>query len=404
MLRFRTSYINGTKLVNLYTKQIKCIILNFKKMRTIYITILAAIVSLSAFATTKVDITYSKEWNSKTRTWVQTERIVTTEEAGKISNELIQVKQNGEWTNHYFNTISYNNGQVIEEFEQSWNESKMKWEDNYRKLYSYNEAGKLSQILHQNIFNGEYVNSSKEILTYTPEGYLKEKTIQNYDVAWSNFLRYQYYFLEKDVLMEENLTYWNNDNWDGKSFLTSYTYNSNGDLSSTVKSEKTSKKEITLNKQEFIYNSSGQLSEEVVLQWNKRKNTWKENCRTKYEINEDGNIVGGLFQEMNNNSWKDISYTELPETTGDVIKKTGFLSHMICEIHADDFQKKARLTFSNPDKEIFQIKIVDEYGEIVSSDMTSRNSISFNIGNLNQGQYFVELQGRNLFSGKFSIE
>ncbi len=373
-------------------------------MRTIYITILAAIVSLSTFATTKVDITYSKEWNSKTRTWVQTERIVTTEEAGKISNELIQVKQNGEWTNHYFNTISYNNGQVIEELEQSWNERKMKWEDNYRKLYSYNGAGKLSQILHQNIFNGEYVNTSKEILTYTTEGSLKEKIVQNYDQAWTNFLRYQYYFLEKDVLMEENLTYWDNNNWDGKSFSTNYTYNSNGDLSSTVKSVKTSKKENILNKQEFIYNNSGQLSEEVVLQWNKRKHTWKENCRTKYQINEDGNIIGGLFQEMNNNSWEDISYTELPETTGDVIKKTGFLSHMICEIHADDFQKKARLTFSNPDKEVFQIKIVDEFGEIVSTDITTRNSISFNIGNLNQGQYFVELQGRNLFSGKFSIE
>ncbi len=204
--------------------------------------------------------------------------------------------------------------------------------------------------------------------------------------------------------MEENLTYWDNNNWDGKSFSTNYAYNSNGDLSSTVKSVKTSKKENILNKQEFIYNNSGQLSEEVVLQWNKRKNTWKENCRTKYEINEDGNIIGGLFQEMNNNSWEDISYTELPETTGDVIKKTGFLSHMICEIHADDFQKKARLTFSNPDKEVFQIKIVDEFGEIVSTDITTKNSISFNIGNLNQGQYFVELQGRNLFSGKFSIE
>jgi len=280
----------------------------------------------------------------------------------------------------------------------------MKWEDNYRKLYSYDKDGNPVQILHQNIFNGKYINTSKEIMTYTAGGELKEKVIQNYDGAWTNFLKYQYYFLEVDVLMEENLTYWEGNDWNGKSFSTKYTYNTNGELSSAVKAEKTTKKEIKLNKQEFAYNEKGQLVAENSFLWKKGKNSWKENNRIIFEFDSNGNTIAGMNQMIDNNgNWSDVSYTEFP-VAGKLNEGTDFIARMICEIHPDDFQRNARLKFSNPDTEIYQIRIVDEFGEIVSTDVTSKNSISFNIGNLHQGEYFVELQGRNLFSGKFSIE
>jgi len=405
MRRFKDTYGIGTKFVNLYSKQIKGInFKNFNKMRTIYVTILAAIISVSTFANTSVDTTYSKEWNSKLKTWEQTERIITVSQNGLVDSELMQVQQDGNWMNYYFNTISYNNGQVIEEFEQYWNERKLKWEDNYRKLYSYDKAGNPVQILHQNIFNGEYINTSKEIMIYTADGDLKEKVIQNYDEAWTNFLKYQYYFLEQDMLTEENLTYWDGTDWNGKSFSTIYTYNTQGDLASTVKLEKSANKETKLNKQEFVYNNDGQLTAENSFVWKKGKSNWKESSRTKFEFDNNGNTLAGTIQMINKNgSWSDVSYIEFPEA-GKLIEGTDFLARMTCEIHCDDFQSKARLKFSNPDKEVYQIRIVDEFGEIVSTDITSRNSISFNIGNLHQGDYFVELQGRNLFSGKFSIE
>jgi hypothetical protein len=351
-----------------------------------------------------VDTTYSKEWNGKSKTWEQTERVITTSQDGLVDTELIQVQQDGNWVNYYFNTISYNNGLVIEEFEQSWNERKMKWEDNYRKLYSYDKAGNPVQILHQNIFNGEYVNTSKEIMTYTADGKLKEKVIQNYDEAWTNFLKYQYYFLEKDVLMEENLTYWEENDWNGKSFSTYYEYNKAGKIISSIKAKKGTNNEVRLNKQEFVYNNDGQLVEEYSFIWKKGKNNWKKNNRTQFEFNSKGNMIAGMNQTIDKNgNWSDISYTEFPEA-GKLIEGTDFLSHMTCDIHPDDFQKNARLKFSNPDKEVYQIRIVDEFGEIVSTDVTTKSSVSFNIGNLHQGEYFVELQGRNLFSGKFSIE
>ncbi|NOX45510.1 MAG: hypothetical protein GXO89_00850 [Chlorobi bacterium] len=280
----------------------------------------------------------------------------------------------------------------------------MKWEDNYRKLYSYDKAGNPVQILHQNIFNGKYVNTSKEIMTYTADGELKDKVIQNYDEAWTNFLKYQYYFLEVDVLMEENLTYWDGNGWNGKSLSTTYTYNANGELSSSIKAEKTEKREIKLNKQEFVYNENGQLTEENGFQWKKGKNSWKENNRIKFEFDNNGNTIAGMSQVIDRSgNWSDVSYTGIP-AAGKLIEGTDFLARMTCEIHPDDFQRNARLKFSNPDKEIYQIRIVDEFGEIVSTDVTSKDAISFNIGNLHQGEYFVELQGRNLFSGKFSIE
>jgi len=65
---------------------------------------------------------------------------------------------------------------------------------------------------------------------------------------------------------------------------------------------------------------------------------------------------------------------------------------------------KATVEFTNPYKEFFQVSIIDEAGELIASVLTDKNEISIETVNLNSGLYFVELQGSNLYSGKFSIE
>ena len=80
---------------------------------------------------------------------------------GLITSEMVQISENDKWINYNFKTYYYNNGHFIEEFEQFWNDLKLRWEDNYRKLYSYDSEGRLIQITHQNIFKGKYINSSQ---------------------------------------------------------------------------------------------------------------------------------------------------------------------------------------------------------------------------------------------------
>ncbi len=65
---------------------------------------------------------------------------------------------------------------------------------------------------------------------------------------------------------------------------------------------------------------------------------------------------------------------------------------------------EATIEFTNPYNEFFQVSIVNETGEMIASVITDKNAISIETVNLNSGLYFVELQGSNLYSGKFSIE
>jgi len=165
------SYTNGIKLANLYTKQIKCMNLKFKTMRSLSVLLLSFIFISSIYAQIDYDTTYSRQWNEKIEEWEPFDRIVSTYENGLITSEMVQIVENDTWINYNFKTYYYNNGHIIEEFEQFWNDLKLRWEDNYRKLYSYDSEGRLIQITHQNIFKGKYINSSREILIYTSDGH-----------------------------------------------------------------------------------------------------------------------------------------------------------------------------------------------------------------------------------------
>ena len=176
------TYSNGIKLVKLCTKQIKCIILNFKAMRSICTLMFILAMSFSLTAQITYDTSFTRQWNSKTSEWENFDRIISSYDNGLVTSEMIQIQKEDQWLNYNFKAYYYENGRIIEEFEQYWNESKLRWEDNYRKLYSYDGEGKLLQITHQNIYKGKYINTSKEILIYTSDGKLKEKIIQKLNV------------------------------------------------------------------------------------------------------------------------------------------------------------------------------------------------------------------------------
>ncbi len=204
-------------------------------MKSICITLVSVFMSVAVFSQISSDTAYSKQWNNKNDQWENFDRTISTYNNGLIASELIQVYESDSWVNYNLKDYYYNNGQLIEEFEQYWNESKERWLDNYRKLYSYDQEGRLAQITHQEIYNGNYVNSSREIMEYSEGGKLQNKVVQKYDEAWTNFLKYEYYYLANDLLTEENLAYWDNDNWTKPGIAVRYSYDSNGNLTEKTK-------------------------------------------------------------------------------------------------------------------------------------------------------------------------
>ena len=143
-------------------------------MRSIYITLLGIFFASSLFAAHSFDTTYTKEWNNHNESWTYFDRIISEYQNGEVVCELIQVYENENWVNYNKTSFYYNNGNIIEELERFWDDRNERWVKNYRKLYSYNN-GLVSQIAHQYIFNGIYVNSQREIMKYNDKGTTRGK-------------------------------------------------------------------------------------------------------------------------------------------------------------------------------------------------------------------------------------
>ena len=396
-------YADGIKFVNQYTKQIKCIILKIYKMRTISILILNLLISTSIFSQINYDTTYTRHWNESSDSWENLDRIVTTYINGLMASELIQVNEQDQWINYNLKAYYYNNGKIIEEFEQYWNDGKLKWIDNYRKLFKYNNDGKLVQITHQNIYKGKYIDTSKEILIYSSDGKLKEKVIQNYEEAWTNFLKYQYYYNADELLMDENLAYWKDYQWQTPSFNYQNVYDQQQNLIEKTKYKVKGQKQTLLTKEEFVFDVNGNLAEQTVLTWNSKKKKWFNSNRAIYAYNADGKAINMITQRNVRNNWINDLNSEF-SGINDTDYNYELADSMTFAVNPSNAKGEAIVEFTNPYNEFFQVSIVDESGEMIASVVTDKNEISIETVNLNSGLYFVELQGSNLYSGKFSIE
>jgi len=372
-------------------------------MRSIYITILGLILSLNLFAEISNDTTYSREWNKQTETWQNFDRIISTYANEMVIQETIQVFENGKWINYNTTVYNYNNGLLIEELEKYWNEKTATWDNNYRKLYSYNSEGALSQVLHQYIFNGVYSNSSREVYHYTPEGQLKEKVVQKFDEAWTNFLKYQYYFLSNDLMLEENMAYWNETDWDNTSFSIHYSYDKQGNITEKVKTKGADRKIQNQIKETFAYGENGRLQEHTIAQWNKRKDSWEDINRAIYTNDLNGFVISALNQNKEKKNWENYLLTEFTDNLEHITGRD-IAGGMTFSIYPINYGKKAKIEFDNPYNEKYFVKIYNQSGQILSSATTQNSEVALDARQLQGGLYFIELQGRHLFSGSFSIE
>ena len=106
-----------------------------------------------------------------------------------------------------------------------------------------------------------------------------------------------------------------------------------------------------------------------------------------------------------------ISTADVPHMitySGKVTKPQGGLINgtfqMTFSIYPVNYGKKAMIEFENPFNETYFVKVVDMNGQLIGSATTNNNEVSIDARMMGRGLYYVELQGRNSYSGSFSIE
>jgi hypothetical protein len=371
-------------------------------MRSIYTTLIGILLSFAVFAQSSSDTTYTREWNKKTDSWNFFDRNISTYDNGLLVSELVQLFEGESWVN--YNLISYNymNGQVIEELENFWDHRHQEWVRSFRKIYSY-EGGRLMQILHQNVFNDVYVNSQREVLQYSEDGKLIEKRIQKFEEAWSNFLKYQYYYNTNDLIFEENLTYWDENDWGDDRFTVNYVYDDRNNVVSKTKYKTIGQSRKNLVLEEFIYSDNGRLDNHLISEWNSLGGKWVNKNRAVYVNDMNGYIVSMLNQSRNKKEWINFLYTDF-RGNNDPITGMDIAEGMTFSIYPINYGKMAMIEFDNPFKETFFVRVIDMNGQLIGSATTNNNEVSIDARRMGRGLYYVELQGRNSYSGSFSIE
>ncbi len=162
-------------------------------------------------------------------------------------------------------------------------------------------------------------------------------------------------------------------------------------------------KHKNISREEFTYNYDGRLATHFVSNWNKQKKCWDKKNRSVFENSLNGFVVSVLNQNNSKKEWVNRFFTEY---TGKLEAFTGIdmADYKTFAFHPAQFGTYATVEFDNPYKEYYHIRIMNENGQLISSATTKKDEIIIAANNLNKGLYFVELQGSNLYSGKFSIE
>ena len=395
-------YFDGIPLEKTLGKQIKCLIFKIYVMRSIYTTLIGILLSLAVFAQSSSDTTYTREWNKKAESWTYFDRIISTYDNGTLVSELVQLFEGDSWVNYNQITYNYNKGLVIEELENYWDFRHETWVRSFRKIYSYSN-GRLQQVLHQNVFNDVYVNSQREVMHYSEDGKLIEKKVQKFEEAWSNFLKYQYYYNTNDLIFEENLTYWGGGDWGEEGFSVSYVYDDQDNVVNKTKFKIKGSDRKNLVQESFSDNDDGRLDNHLVSEWSALGGKWGNKTRAVYVNDMNGYIVSMLNQNRNKKEWINFLYTDF-RGDNDPITGMDIAEGMTFSIYPVNYGKKAMIEFENPFSETYFVKVVDMNGQLIGSATTNNNEVSIDARRMGRGLYYVELQGRNSYSGSFSIE
>lgn len=354
-----------------------------------------------SYAQVQTDTTFSYEWNQNTKSWEENERTIISSNGLKTS-ELVQILEFNDWENYSFSLYFYNdNDQIVKIVEQYWNDIKGQWQDDGKVIYDYNADGTINQILYQNKFNGEYANHRRERHIYDDNGELIEKVIEkNIQDDWVNLRKYDYQY-EKNLLKGEKLTIWEDDEWK-KLMQTDYSYNQWDQLTSKTRSLITQNESIPFSKETFIFDNAESIHEILHQKFDKRKQEWEYVSSHYIDKGENGN-TNLICKYRQKNKWINYCKVERSEDENfDVLD--GLANNFYLSVETDKLTSKAIINFDNPFNEIFHVAVYDSYGNKVTSSMLSDGELSFDLSEHNQNQdFYIEFQGSELFSGKFSI-
>ncbi|MDP4281166.1 MAG: T9SS type A sorting domain-containing protein [Bacteroidota bacterium] len=201
------------------------------------------------------------------------------------------------WVNNYRKVYQYDTtGYKLMGFtEYSWNKDSLYWENAYRTTYTLTMAGKRIQSLLEiwDPIMKIWVNSLKDQIIYTPDGYLGTDVQQVFDVSnqvWKNYYLTIHTYFTTGNPQAISGSFWNNTTWIQNS---NHALDSVGHLIEDYS--------LTYNPETFDftggsryshnYDSYGNDTLYLVQTWNVNTSSWLNNKRNLYSYDPDYHLL-----------------------------------------------------------------------------------------------------------------
>jgi len=344
------------------------------------------------------------KWNTDEQQWENDTTYY--KEYDENENLLVRIINEGYWDNYKY-IYTFENENLIEEL-HLWNING--WKNSSKRLYTYDNNGNLIQDIIQDWNNDteEWINEWQHLYTYDNNEIQQITNEWNSDteewiVRWKSIDTYD----NNGNLTQELMIDWNNNteewiNW----YQHLYTYNSNGNQTQNLYQNwnNSSEEWKSIYQYLYIYDNNENQIQELKQSWNSSSEEWINNNQTLYTYDENGNQTQELKQNWNsdtgewNNGFKyDYFWSEL-----EVVNITEINNNKIIVYPnpaSDKIQFSSSVLLDNSIIEIYTIS-----GKLVNN-ISANNNNEIDISNLSKGIYIIKISSETVnFVEKFIKE
>lgn len=165
----------------------------------------------------------TQTWNGND--WDNYSRFIETINNGHRVAEERQIWNNTQWVGNYKDYIAYdNNDNIITFIHTVWNSGTNNWDTAQRHNYTYDAAGHYTGFTLQNYVNGGWVDSAKEVYTYSGDVMVTLlQSIWNADSnAFINAAKNTYTYNSYNQCTTLDMFVWDGTQWGAGAYTTGY--------------------------------------------------------------------------------------------------------------------------------------------------------------------------------------
>ncbi len=198
----------------------------------------------------------------------------------------------------------------------NWDDPNTEWDSSYRNIYTYNINGDVTVDIYQS-FSTSWENVSKTENTYN-SAFKKTKYEYFTWIApnWVPSQKTEYIYDSNNNLIKETYFIWNGTAYDS-SMRYLYTYDVNNKLQSYI-IQSYSAGWVDASKTDYTYDSNGNVTDEVISNWNTITNQWDFILKIMYTYNTSNYVLTQINQNYSGGNWVNSVKREYTYNSGNL--------------------------------------------------------------------------------------